>query len=300
MSFKGVTTIWGELKDKSEMLLGIPSSFILKKDKDAPADLLKVSFSADSCWEEIFRIKAYFEGKLIFSGIVDEQNTKLSSSGITVEIVARSLAALLLDNEAMPQTIQNPSLRVISERFVKPYGLTVGNCDNKAEKGELVVKKGDSCWTALEDFCSGFLGVIPHVTSSGEICFTAEKESYELDGIVEYNISYLNCKRISRVIVQNRSGAYGVIYNNKNAENTIRQRYLSSQSAALPDELIKASEKDCYEMSVKCDGFVDVPLWASVNLVLPTGDSYQDCRIKSMCNRIDKSSSATEFVLEYS
>ena len=56
---------------------------------------------------------------LVFRGIVDQQDTKISPQGNRLRLVARSLAALLLDNEALPQTYINPSLRGLFERHAR-------------------------------------------------------------------------------------------------------------------------------------------------------------------------------------
>lgn len=49
----------------------------------------------------------------MFRGIVDEQIETISESGIILEINARSLAALLLDNEAMPQSCCLPDMQLL-------------------------------------------------------------------------------------------------------------------------------------------------------------------------------------------
>ena len=63
-------------------------------------------------------------GRVLFAGIVDEQVLSESGDGITVELSARSRAALLLDNEARPQIYYMPSLKLMFERHAAPYGFT--------------------------------------------------------------------------------------------------------------------------------------------------------------------------------
>ena len=117
-------TFWGTLKDGSQMLLGEPRSASLTYDWDAPADLLEAVFPADRVWEELVWVTACRQGETVFRGLVDEQNTRLTDSGITVELVCRSGEALLLDNEAPPGTIQRPTLEKLGKTLLEPLGIT--------------------------------------------------------------------------------------------------------------------------------------------------------------------------------
>ena len=47
-------------------------------------------------------VRVFHEGEVVFGGIVDEQNTRLSGEGFSVEVVCRSWEALLLDNRLSP------------------------------------------------------------------------------------------------------------------------------------------------------------------------------------------------------
>ena len=102
-------TFWGELPQGPEMLLGEPLSVELLYDRDAPADQLTAVFPAEEPWEALSVVRVFHEGKLLFGGIVDEQNAVLSESGLQVELVCRSWEALLLDNEAQPAVLRSPS-----------------------------------------------------------------------------------------------------------------------------------------------------------------------------------------------
>ena len=83
-------TFWGELPQGPEMLLGEPLSVELLYDRDAPADQLTAVFPAEEPWEALSVVRVFHEGKLLFGGIVDEQNATLSESGLQVELVCRS------------------------------------------------------------------------------------------------------------------------------------------------------------------------------------------------------------------
>ena len=102
-------TFWGELTDGTELLLGEPMEAQLLYDSDAPASQLRAVFPAEKQWEDLAVVRVFHQGQVAFGGIVDEQNTALSGEGFTVELIARSWEALLLDNEARPAVLRSPS-----------------------------------------------------------------------------------------------------------------------------------------------------------------------------------------------
>ncbi len=139
---------WGALQNGEQLLLGCPEEAVLSYDREAPADQLKAVFPADRVWPELAEVLAYREGQGVFRGIVDEQNTRLTGSGLSVELVCRSREALLLDNEAEPGTIRNPSAEALSRRLLEPLGLRPG-AGLQPAAGSLFIEKGTSCWTVL-------------------------------------------------------------------------------------------------------------------------------------------------------
>lgn len=139
-------TFWGELTDGTELLLGEPMEAQLLYDSDAPASQLRAVFPAEKQWEDLAVVRVFHQGQVAFGGIVDEQNTALSGEGFTVELIARSWEALLLDNEARPAVLRSPSLGLLWERYFQPLGLTSVVGDQSPKAGELAVEKGTSCW----------------------------------------------------------------------------------------------------------------------------------------------------------
>ena len=119
-----VITIKDEILD-----LGAPYSVKLNRSKDAPCDDISVTFPIESLINEIKFINVYNQDKLVFKGIVDQQTIEYTESGIFLNIIARSLAAYLVDNEAKPQTYYCPSLKTIFEKHIKPFGFKgfIGN-----------------------------------------------------------------------------------------------------------------------------------------------------------------------------
>ena len=93
---------------------------VLSFDREAPADGLKAVFPAEEMWEALSRVEVIAGGHVVFRGVVDEQNTKIGPEGLWVELVCRSMEALLLDNEACPQTVQSPSLQLLETKLLGP------------------------------------------------------------------------------------------------------------------------------------------------------------------------------------
>lgn len=114
-------------RDSSSWLdLGIPFSVELKKDEDAPADSLSVSFPYAGEVPQLPQLHMYRNGSLVFDGIVDEQAMSFGTNGRTLTLECRSRSALLLDNEALPQQYQHPSLPLLFERARPPLWIGPG------------------------------------------------------------------------------------------------------------------------------------------------------------------------------
>ena len=187
-------TFWGELTDGTELLLGEPMEAQLLYDSDAPASQLRAVFPAEKQWEDLAVVRVFHQGQVAFGGIVDEQNTALSGEGFTVELIARSWEALLLDNEARPAVLRSPSLGLLWERYFQPLGLTSVVGDQSPKAGELAVEKGTSCWELLESFCRDYLGTAPWVDGKGTLHCEGPQETKVIAGrVLSAELSRLPC-----------------------------------------------------------------------------------------------------------
>ncbi len=153
-------TFWAKTAAGDEMLLGEAVTAELKREKEVPADILKVRFPADSIWQELTKVFVYHEGELLFSGMVDEQITTLNNNGLAVELICRSMAAVLLDNEAKPMVLQNISWQALCAA----YGCGLENSllmpkNLPALRGKFEVQKGESCWAVLARFARHVLNM---------------------------------------------------------------------------------------------------------------------------------------------
>ena len=228
-------TFWGELTDGTELLLGEPMEAQLLYDSDAPASQLRAVFPAEKLWEDLAVVRVFHQGQVAFGGIVDEQNTALSGEGFTVELIARSWEALLLDNEARPAVLRSPSLGLLWERYFQPLGLTSVVGDQSPKAGELAVEKGTSCWELLESFCRDYLGTAPWVDGKGTLHCEGPQETKVMAGrVLSAELSRLPCKQLSAVWQQSFRGTYDtpfrgcLLYTSPSPRDRTRSRMPSS------------------------------------------------------------------------
>lgn len=231
-----------------------------------PADSMTVRFSGVST-PELYRIDACTdEGEVIFRGIVDEQETTETVSGVTSAVYARSPAALPLDNECEPGEYTDPSLEVVVKRHLDRFGIVCSEHPTAAF-GKMNVARGQSHWTAVKTFCSVFLGTEPRVNSVGEFrtnCFTGgEPIVFGGSGIgfTSVKSSVNRYCRISKIYV----GTSGdpLVISDADAQNRgiIRERRLSlsdSRTGTLfdADEMIAKSKLKARTVELVCPCFI--------------------------------------------
>lgn len=257
-------TYWGIMRDGAQMLLGDPKEMVLCYDRGAPAHQLKAVFPADRLWEDLSRVVVYDGGVAVFRGIVDEQNTRLDTQGIWVELVCRSLEAILLDNEACPAPIRDPSLKALGNRLLKPLGFQEVVGEEEPVRGLLEIEKGASCWQVLAGFCGRYLGTEPYVDPEGVLhCEGLEEQEETVQEVLWAEVSRRPCKELSQVWQQSFRGAYDTLYRDPDAM-VERRRYLSSQSGADPKGILRKAKQESFCLTVECAGL----LWPAAGKVL--------------------------------
>lgn len=291
-------TYWGIMQGGGSMLLGDPKEAVLSFDRDAPADQLKAVFPADKIWGELCEVQAYRDGEGVFRGIVDEQNTRLTSEGLLVELVCRSREALLLDNEAEPVIIKRPSLESIHRRLIEPLGFEEVSGPTGSVPGELRVEKGSSCWQVLSSFCGEYFGTEPYVDFEGAIhCEGYEERRMELGDVMSAELQRLPYKRLSAVWKQGYGGGYDTLYSDPEAP-VARRRYVSAQSGRDPRGLLEESKRDSGLLTVVLAGSVWPLRGAAVTVDVPGLGRFEGCLVKSGAYFRDQSGERTRLVLE--
>lgn len=247
------------MPDGTEAMVGPPAGLTLKRDADAPADSLALTFVFDFPELEPCAARLEYNGVPVFDGIVDEQTEHQEKGEKTTYFSLRSRAALLLDNEAEPCTLRMPSLRLMEQRILRPLGLAVQDGDRTPKQGELVVEKGTSCWEVICAFSERFLQVTPHETSAGNLSFTARKpQTLALTDVLSIEKRRVPYAQISRVVVQNtRTGAYNAVFENPAAHGVFRTRYRAADTGRSPAAILAEGERAALSVRVVCAGFVD-------------------------------------------
>ncbi len=281
---------WGETAGGEKKYLGEPEEILLVHDIDAPADMLTLIYPSGKP-EELEYIYAYENGDIAFAGVVDEQIGEFTANGARTKIIARSLAALLLDNEAMPQTLWNPSLRTIAEKYLKPLGFNcvIGADGGKPLRGAFVIPKGSSVWSVLENYCRTFLGSTPYITPDGVIySYTPEDGEIELSSIAALEIRRRPYARIAKVYVQSESGAYDALFSNA-AMKSGKVRYCAQNGGRHAADIIREGEEQSEIIKVKTPGFQNIPAHSRVNFTSPAGERFENLIIESIRYSLNKS-----------
>lgn len=263
-------TLSGNLID-----LGMPYTTTINKAKRVPADDLTVVLPTLKKFEELVSIEVLDdENKVFFSGIIDEQKTTCTKSGCFLSLISRSYAAYLLDNEALPQTYVNPSLDVIFNKHIRPYGFSDITGDKSTFYKSFTVYKGMSEWEVLESFCLSFLKVYPRVDSK----FTVDATGKSSDVVWKFsnkgggfNYSYIlennrRHKLISKVFARTSSkGPYSMeISDPENLRReVIKKRYINARNNLKAPELygkfmISNSKSKSYEIRIYYPGAINV------------------------------------------
>ena len=256
--------------DDAQHILPSPLSVTLRMEEDVPADDLYAVFPAQSCGE-LKNIAAYDGGRLVFAGVVDEEERLYRPSGAYLRISARSLAAHLLDNEATPCGYDHPDARLIYERHVRQYGIAAGDIDDATCFGELSVSKGTSQWGVVSAFCSACYSSTPRVSADG----TLYLKGLPVQGSVTFgNIGGIRCIRctelsdvnrrceeISRVRVKiSSSDGYGYPVENADAlrRGIRRERclnaMLSGKAVKSADMMLEKGWEKARWVSLQCPG----------------------------------------------
>lgn len=291
-------TYWGVLQKGGQMLLGDPVEAVLSFDRDAPADQLKAVFPADRIWEDISEVYMYERGKGVFSGIVDEQNIRLTQEGIFVELVCRSREALLLDSEAEPAAIKRPSLESIHRRLLEPLGFAKAVGSDSIMPGEMRVEKGESCWQVLSSFCGEYLGTEPYVDFEGVIhCEGIEERHVKLDSVMSAELCRLPYKRLSAVWKQGYGGGYDTQYRDPEAP-VERRRYISAQNGGNPREMLEKAKEGSGLLTVACAGSFWPLRGARADVDVPGLGRFRGCAVEKGTYYRDKNGERTRLTLE--
>lgn len=290
-------TIVGKTEDGLTELYGAVSIEI-NQEQGVPCDDLTVVFAYNDNFPILSRIyllddscedieEAVLGREVLFSGIVDEQVLTADTDGAEIKVYARSFAALLTDNECIPQSYSNPTDDVIYHRHLAQFGLYTKPNNTSVRSGEMRIYKGESHYKAVERYCKQFYGGKPRIDCTG----TCHFDGMESDECVVFDncngvpfdfvsVSEKNYSRISQVKVSLNGVNYDTCINDTDAEKrgVIRQRYLdisdgTGNSMSDAERMIKSGKSGSFSVVLKCDAVLINKLGAKAEINIPQCES---------------------------
>lgn len=152
---------------------------------DTPCD----SFEIKCLWEmgkekelsTACRFYAEWEGQRVFTGVVDEFSVACGKDGLYLEVLGRGIAALLLDNEALPAEYQRATRADIVARHVAPYGITVIGGSGLPMVSGFTVSSGESEWSVVRRYACYYGGVVPRFDRMGRLVLDKHSDNETLN-----------------------------------------------------------------------------------------------------------------------
>lgn len=256
--------------DGNRFKVNSPLTVVFNSEYDVPADDITIMFPYDKkITDSINLITAENNGKLVFKGTIDEIENIKNDRAVITRIKARSMAGVLLDNEAEPVTYDNVTADFIFGRHLLPFGIDDFVADSTPLWDNLKIYKGMTHWQVYENFCKNLYGSVPRITSDGVavfnggefdevLCFSDNSLGIGYYSINEDNKKY---KLISKVMLKLKSfGGYVGSIENKNTDckGITRVRLVNATADTSPvdtaDKIIAHSNEDSYSVTLKCAG----------------------------------------------
>ena len=242
-----------------EELLLDAASVRINREYAVPADDAQITVAPwDGELPELARIRIT-EGEVVFSGTVDVIERSSSESGSCLKIEARSLAGVLLDNEARPAVYSGVSTRMIFENYLRPCGIESYSGREVMLEGKFTVTKGMSCWQVLSEFCGRSCKSVPYAAPDGVVYFEPNSgEETDFSNYSAFSERKSRCRLISRVCIKaGDSTEYDSFVESQTASDAgvTAVRYLdASQSGVLPmaaaQEMLNLGEEDYYAVEL--------------------------------------------------
>ena len=283
-----------------------PLSVSLITEESAPADGLKASFAVSGDVPALRFVEVFSGQERLFCGAVDEQTVLQNKNGTVLMLAARSRAAVLLDNEARPQTYIKPSMNVLMQRHFRPLGFHSFCGTEDTFIGHLTIEKGMSEWAVLNRFCETFLQTSPRLRRDGVIDITGEdpEETVFLskDRILSLRRTFRYSSLISGILARTYvGGAYSMpLYSNKAQEMGIkRKRYADTagsrnRSVLSAEKCLQKADAAFEQIIVECSGC----LFCETGTTLILSGNRRRYRVKEAVCMYDLSGEKTKITAE--
>ena len=281
----------------------------ISRSTQVPADSLRVLVFG-VCKEEYSRVYVYDEAEEVFAGEVDEQIVSLKENSFT-ELICRSTAARLLDNEAQSLNFVNPSCELIFRTYAAPYGFEKYEGENRSCAGDFIVPTGISCYEVLERFSQLAFGKSPEVYGE-KVSFEAQKKKGALwfaddgSGLPFTDLTHrkLRCRRISRIYAKtSEQGGYDTVVCEAEAvcAGVVRERYMdvseySDLTLSDVHEALEKARSKSEEMSLVYPGRLTDTLFAEVS-IKAGGRVYEGFEVKALDYTLSEDKEFTKLTL---
>lgn len=184
----------------------------------------------------------------VFSGFCDQQTAREDRTGRTFTVQARSRGALVLDNEALPQTYYNITTSQLFRRHLRPYGFTQLDVPREVEIGIFTVPKGMCEWEVFSAFCDQAYGRGP-IVGAGERVIVQARDTDPVTVITNRperaGLRYLSAEdvlrrasAVSELLLRDKQGNYSRLLENPfgNPWQVQRRRYVipAAEYATIP------------------------------------------------------------------
>jgi len=269
--------------------LADPLELSLTRTLESPAQSLSITFAlaAGSLPGVAVGASVRRGRETVFSGFCDQQTAREDRNGRTFTVQARSRGALLLDNEALPQTYYNVTAGELFRSHLRPYGFTRLEVPREVELGLFAVPKGMSEWEVFSAFCGRAYGRMP-VVGKGDRVVVEQRDTAPKAAVTNrpgrQGLRYLSAEDIlrrasvvSEMLVRDKQGNYSRTLENPfgNPWEVRRRRYIipaaEYATAPLADgyQRFLEAQRGAHTAEVVLPGWAD--LWPGDCLELDTG-----------------------------
>lgn len=174
--------------DGAVLLLPEPLEWEVEYTAGTPCDSFRLLCAwepgAASGAEKAVTLTLTVDGATYFKGLVDEVEHRMDGSGGCLEVSGRGMAALLLDNEAMPADYLTATAEDILRDHVEPYGIQISQVTGLPAVSGFSVQSGQSEWQVLYQFACYHGGITPRFDREGRLVIApfADRETMVLGG----------------------------------------------------------------------------------------------------------------------
>ena len=158
---------------------------ITRTNSGSPADAWQVRFAADAGTEALLRdgtrVVLRDADTVKMAGMVDEAAVRLDEDGCIAELNGRGMAALLLDNEALPASYTRAQLEDVLRSCAEPFGVELEAAVPMGGVPGYTIPAGTSCYGAVAGFARWAAGLTPRFTAEGKLVVLPEGSGAETD-----------------------------------------------------------------------------------------------------------------------